>query len=347
MAPSQQRLLARAAGRICAALRTPPMEAGELPRAAWDRCDRSRRLLDHARARGWAAAERGCRTQLRRSLADLRRQLEALDCELTEDSAPRAQTLSEVYEDLVAIDSEFAGVRINLQEAVISVVTGPITLSGVDLGRFEIALQWRLINSGRAAYTVCAVDGGGALSDSAVSHPHVHDEQLCEGDGAAAIRAALRSGRLLDFLTIVAQTLATYNPQSAYRTLDDWLGVTCTDCGSVVDSEETSCCERCNQDLCDDCQCSCAACGRVACSECGAACSHCGQHHCRECLVACADCGNQFCERSLNEERCEDCRAATAAADQAEPEAGDHPALSGQAHASDHSLRVGEATLPA
>jgi hypothetical protein len=338
--------MARAAGRIHAELRPSLTDADDLPIAAWQRCQRFQRLMGCARARGWTAAERICRTQLKRSLAALRQELD--ECERSLDVVPTspAQTLRDVYDDLVAIEAEFDGFRVNLREATISVVTRSVVLADVDLGRFEIVLSWRGLGDSRSPYTVGAVDERSAHSDSSLAHPHVRDEQLCEGDGAAAIRSALRSGRLLDFLTIVAQTLATYNPHSAYLALDQWLGVSCTDCGAVVEADEASCCERCESDLCGDCQYSCTACGRLACSDCGSSCSHCGEHHCRACLVACADCGRHFCERSLDEELCEACRATSDAAEPTDGETGNPPALSAAAHAPDHPVRVGEAGLP-
>ena len=323
MASSPQRLMARAAGRIHAELRPSLTDADELPIAAWQRCQRFQRLMDYARARGWTAAERVCRTQLKRSLAALRRELD--ECERALDAAPTspAQTLRDVYDDLVAIDAEFDGFRVNLREETISVVTRPVVLAGVDLGRFEITLDWRRVGAARTSYAVGAMDERCALSDSSLSHPHVRDETLCEGDGAAAIRSALRGGRLLDFYTIVAQILATYNPQSAYLAIDQWCGISCTDC-----------------------QYGCTACGRLACSGCGASCSHCGERHCRECLGACVDCGNHFCERSLDEERCEACQAAAEAANQAEEETKDPATLPAAAHSTDHPVCVGEAHLP-
>jgi hypothetical protein len=344
MGSSPLRLMARAAGRIHAELRPSLTDADELPIAAWQRCQRFQRLMGCARARGWTAAERVCRTQLKRSLAALRRELD--ECERALDAAPtsRAQTLRDVYDDLVAIDAEFDGFRVNLREETVSVVTRPVVLAGVDLGRFEITLDWRRVGAARTSYAVSAMDERCALSDSSLAHPHVRDEQLCEGDGSAAIRSALRGGRLLDFYTIVAQILATYNPQSAYLAIDQWCGISCTDCGSVVD--EASCCERCQSDLCGDCQDSCTACGRLACSDCGSSCSHCGERHCRECLGACVDCGNHFCERSLDEERCEACQAAAEAANQAAEETKDPATLPAAAHSTDHPVCVGEAHLP-
>lgn len=346
MTPTRQRLIARAAGRICAELRPRPTEVDELPQTVWDRCERLLRLLALARSRGWTAAERVCRNSLRRSMVDLHRQLEALAAEFGDRTARSAQTLREIHDDLVAVEMEFTELNFNLREATISVITTPVVLEGVDLGRFEICLDWRRLGCSRSPYTVSAVDKRRAVRDSALSHPHVRDDRLCEGDGEAAIRSALRDGRLLDFFTIVAQTLSTYNPQSAYLALDDWLGASCTDCGAVVDSDETSCCERCEQELCGDCQCRCTECGRIACTDCGTACSHCGQHYCRECLNPCADCGNLCCERSLDEERCEDCRAAAEAADQAEDQDGDPPAIPPAPNSPDHTLRLGEASVP-
>src|SRR4029078_3338290 len=99
----------------------------------------------------------------------------------------------------------------------LSVITEAILLDGVYLGPFEIQLNWsRAPDSDRICYRVMAEDPHPAESRDNVTHPHVMDELLCEGDGKHAIRLALSEGRLLDFFTLVAGLLRTHQPESPF-----------------------------------------------------------------------------------------------------------------------------------
>ena len=334
----------RAAGVIAGGLQREAPWPPELPTAAWQRCRRLQGLLTQAQQRGWRHAERRCRDRLRRTLADLRRQLD--DGDFAREENRYQPSLRDLYDDLRALENEFPGLTMNLKEGTLSVVTESIVLEGIDLGPFEIELDWRRLPS--PAYVVRALRGNGAAGDDSVVHPHVRDDQLCEGDAHGAIRAALRSGRLLDFFTVVAQTLATYNPQSAYVSLDQWEGTPCADCGASVTDDEGGTCERCSSSLCGDCDCSCSSCGRTACSDCGASCLGCREHHCERCLADCSICQKTFCERCLDEEQCPACRDAAAeglaaTTGQAPP---DSPPT-GPSGDSAHPLCLGQAPLPA
>ena len=115
----------------------------------------------------------------------------------------------------------------------------PITLEDVYLGEFEIRLDvFRLSElSSRIPYTVIALHPHPASSSDDVTHPHVSGRHLCEGDGSAAIRAALSHGRLFDFFSMVLGVLRTYNSDSPYVRLEDWNGVSCYDCGREMNRE--------------------------------------------------------------------------------------------------------------
>jgi hypothetical protein len=90
----------------------------------------------------------------------------------------------------------------------------------------------------RAALRVIAKDPPPCESRENVTHPHVMDETLCEGHGRHAIRQAIAQGRLLDFFTLVANGLRTYNEESPFVALELWYGAACSDCGAVVDDED-------------------------------------------------------------------------------------------------------------
>lgn len=332
-------------------------EPNELPVAAWERCRRLVQLAAQCRAGGWPAAERECRLRLRRAHHELSRQLEAI----VDDFQPRATyrpSLGELYADLAALQEEFGGLSIDLHHTLLSVTTEPIELEGINLGRFQIELDWRRLSQGNSAYAVMALDAYPAAANSSVTHPHLNDERLCEGEAFGSIRTALSSGRLLDFFTIVAQTLATYNPESAYVSLDRWGGTSCADCGCVTDEDDRTSCERCECDLCCDCSCGCGECGRYVCCECSASCSACSENHCQPCLATCRGCERNFCERCLVDEQCQPCRDAAAADDDEKPAverqknspgqtSAGPPAAPAAAGAPNHALCLGEAGVSA
>ena len=226
----------------------------ELPIAAWERCRRDAALYEASHARSWRVAAAACQRRLEYGLRDLMRQLEASHDELTGRVALRPATTAEIYNDLVALEDEFGSLRVDLQQRELAVATDPIAFEGISLGRFEIVLSW----SHPATYRVVALDPNPSTDEDYV-HPHVHDEELCEGDGQAAIRQALSSRRVLDFFTIVERTLKTYNSSSAFVRLDRWNGTTCSQCGYGAGDDEMSSCERCDGEMCSECGAGCGA----------------------------------------------------------------------------------------
>jgi hypothetical protein len=98
--------------------------------------------------------------------------------------------VKDVFAELRAIEREFDGLV--LKPSQISVITPPIELGGIELGRFEIQLIGK-------ALKVVALEPHPAESDSDITHPHVSAGQLCAGWGAVPMAAALTEGRLLGF----------------------------------------------------------------------------------------------------------------------------------------------------
>ena len=74
--------------------------------------------------------------------------------------------------------------------------TGPIELEEIYLGSFRIELHWDQIDRQRA-YEVIATDPNPPDGDDRVTHPHVRDQVLCEGEGATSIKAALSHRRTI------------------------------------------------------------------------------------------------------------------------------------------------------
>ena len=112
----------------------------------------------------------------------------------------------------------------------ISITTDPIVLDDTHLGPFQVRLDWNRLGS-HQPYRVVALDPHPAAANEAVTHPHVQEEHLCEGEGRAGIESALNTGRLCDFFLIVSRLLGTYARGSAFVELDDWEGIRCQDCG--------------------------------------------------------------------------------------------------------------------
>ncbi|HUQ69380.1 MAG TPA: hypothetical protein VM165_07655 [Planctomycetaceae bacterium] len=137
-----------------------------------------------------------------------------------------------------------------------------------------------------------------------ITHPHVQDSTLCEGDASRPLEQALAEGRLCDYFLIVRQTLQTYNPQSAYVAIADWEGYRCRGCDDSVSADDLCSCEFCGEEACTDCSLSCVQCGRTSCGS---------------CLQNCSDCLDDFCPRCWpddvrpQESVCPNCRVAAEA----------------------------------
>lgn len=307
--PSSRRFI-RAATMIMTAL-----DAGRrsdvqvrLPLEAWKTCEAIVRLRDEVRSRGWSRAAGHVERRLASSLESLSYAIRDVTRQCSGAFyLPVRPSLRSLVDDLSAMETEFDEVEFDLREKRLSVVTEPIELDKLALGRFRIVLRWSQLGENRS-YVVEAIDGNEAAGDSSVTHPHVRDDALCEGDGKAAIRAALEEGRLFDFFLLVRQILETYNASSAYVRIEDWVGVRCVDCGSTVDREDSSSCERCESELCSDCVSSCSDCGRSSCSECQRLCHGCENDFCRRCLNDCDACGDAFCGSCLTDGICDNCR---------------------------------------
>jgi hypothetical protein len=223
--------------------------------------------------------------------------------------AERFATASEIYGDLVALNDEFEELDFDPKVCRLSITTESIVLEGIYLGPFEIRLQWaRATNGSEPTYRVIAKDPHPAESRENVTHPHVMDEILCEGDGKHGIRRALAEGRLLDFFTLVAGVLRTYNPESPFVELALWSGSSCSDCGALVDEDYSYSCNKCGDTVCGECETTCCGCDDYCCSGCIGSCAACEESFCRRCLKPCEACHRHVCSGCLDEqERCTKC----------------------------------------
>jgi hypothetical protein len=294
----------------------------QLPEQTWSQIERLMRQIALARKRDWHAAAKNLAERLLHEVNFLSNQLEAFHTHLRQQmELQKLPTNREVFQELVALEEEFDGVEIEPKTAEIRVTTDFIVLDDVQLGRFEIRLDWKACGAANP-YRVIALDPNPPACDSHVTHPHVQNERLCEGDGHAAIQAALDQGRLGDFFQIVTQILSTYAQGSAYVELDQWYGEPCYDCGGMVLDDERIFCARCDRLICGDCSVYCEDCERDYCSSCTTSCEVCHGSFCQSCIDACSECRREICAGCLTENGlCEKCHAKR---QQNDDDAGEH-----------------------
>lgn len=292
----------------------------------------------------------GWRTALARSLEELEHSGKILiqQVRVVSDLAqaqlgPRTRSsLREILLDIEALENEFDDVAWNLREKTLSVVTEPVMLQGIPLGRFRINLEYQNLSRTRP-YGVIALDPNPAAGEDTTTHPHVRDEELCEGDGGTAIRMALRQGRFYDLFVLINQILHTYNKDSAYVPLCRWDGTTCPTCGSTISDDDTVSCEECHADACVECSSSCSKCCSCLCAGCQDRCGTCGDTFCRSCLMSCPGCSASHCASCLKEGRCADCPPEEQEETQADEEI---PTEAVPAEPEVQSLCLGQAPVP-
>ena len=298
-----QRLAVRAAAKVHERLFAAPRLncVDRLPGGGWDRLRKAVWKHRQVEVRGWQAAANSL-------LADLEYQTELLIAALKHfrnqlPSTARAQRIvspSQILADLLALENEFESAQIDLKERTVSVQTEPIELEGLWLGPFEIRLWWERLGV-RRSYEVIATDPQPASKDDSITHPHVQDGQLCEGDAMLPIKAALTEGRLFDFFLLVSQTLQTYNSSSPFVRISEWGGMRCTNCGWSMDADDASTCEHCDENVCSECTTWCRSCDRYPCSACTDQCAECENTFCSECLTLDAKSRRLLCKSCLDQ----------------------------------------------
>jgi len=257
----------------------------------------------------WLYSAQTCCSSIGRSAEDMSYYLSRLK-QLADKPVQEVPKLSAIFEELKQLQQEFGQIDFNKETNTLSVITEPITLQEVYLGPFEIKLELnRLSDFYRSSPYYCvALDPHPAATSEEVTHPHVSNDKLCEGEGYPAIRAALEQGRLCDFFTIVRGILNTYSPDSPYVRLDEWDGTACYDCGHVVDNENSYWCTFCDQSFCEDCSSSCRSCNETVCNSCSQLCAYCEESVCPNCIEECSKCKRLYCSSCLEEGLCPNCK---------------------------------------
>ena len=226
---------------------------------------------------------------------------------MVESAKLKSPSIRDILADLQQAQEEFEDLKYVEKDGLLAVTTDAIELEGFYLGEFEIRLQIGSLSQYKRhsmIYQVVALDPHPAACNDSVTHPHVSDEHMCEGDAGAAIEAALTNGRICDFFHLVTAVLTNYNPNSPYVALADWEGRPCYDCGYTMASDDTHWCSSCEEDFCDECTSYCRRCDETTCSGCLEECTVCGDLICPSCKMSCPECNRLICKNCHEQEQC-------------------------------------------
>ena len=278
------------------------------------------RRLGLALAHGWQAAVQSCRSRAGRLLSDIRYSVPRIQ-QLTDGPSKDVPALSDLVGELNQIHQEFGDIEIDNAKGMISTVTEPITLEDIYLGPFKIELALNKLSElyCSSPYYVIALEPNPAATDESVTHPHVNSERLCEGDAAAAIKAALEEGRICDFFTLARSILNTYNADSPYVSLHDWDGEPCYECGYVMGSDSSYYCSFCERVFCEECSTYCRSCDEAVCMGCARKCEVCEESLCPRCArTRCMECQCVCCESCIDDGLCPNCQQESEVEDEPE-----------------------------
>jgi hypothetical protein len=311
--PVPQRTLIRLAERIQQQLRLMRSNHNrQVIRRTYDfieDLDRLRRFNDQSLVclnRNWNMAFSRITDHIAKSLRDLPYLASQIE-QAVETIRIQVPSVREIADELMQTQKEFDRVEYIQDGDLLVVTTEAIELEGWYLGEFEIQLQMGKLSEMThhgTVYQVVALDPHPASCNDSVTHPHVSNERLCEGDASAAIGSALVSGRICDFFQLVSAVLTHYNPGSPYVSLADWDGRTCYECGDTISSDDTHWCSSCENDFCEQCMSYCRRCEESLCEGCLQRCSACGDYVCSSCITSCPECGRTICKTCLEEGQC-------------------------------------------
>jgi len=305
----------------------------------------------HAGGYGWRVAAEHAEARLIRALDHLARQADGIASQQRR-FWPETPSLRELYEELLAARDEFGGIEVESSDEI-AVTTEPIWLRGIHFGPFRIVLSLAEIvhSDPEYWYSLDAIDPNVAAADSSVTHPHVSKGVLCAGEATLSIRKALAAGRLSEFFVLVRSVLRTYNPGSPYVRLQEWEGVSCSDCGYTTSEESGLCCPGCEEFVCDDCLRSCSACGEARCRSCLTLSDLSDDWACPDCEAECDGCGRHCVKTELDEGLCPECQKEnndeeSAEDDEANDDQGLEQAAAGAERAEVLAAGVAEAAVP-
>lgn len=278
-----------------------------LPQEAWLESEQLLQKINKANRHGWFSAALKLQPRYLQSLERVRDSVSQVYREqesvlLRSDLMP----LESIYQELCSLADEFDAVEMDLFRQQIRCRTSEIELEGIPLGRFLIVLDWMQLQQNQP-YHIEALEPNPAASSDGTPHPHLQDGSLCEGDGRAAIRAALQQGRIADFFLLVQQILQTYNPNSPYVSLDRWFGTNCSDCDYLMERGDACCCQDCDREICAECSESCQNRFETVCHSCRQTCEGCLDSFCANCIDPCFTCEKSYCQECLKDDICQCC----------------------------------------
>jgi len=224
-----------------------------------------------------------------------------------------SKNISNVVIELSSLE-EIYGKKFEFEESCVNVTSEDVTLKDTNdknwkLGNFTIKLPFETIfndsDDWHQRYNIVANKPNICASDDSITHPHVKNEWLCEGEARAAIAGALRQGRLVDFFDMVMGILNTYGHSNPYAKLEEWdVTETCCECGNHVYEDTRSIC-GCDSVLCEDCGSCCSYCDCIVCSECNHYCEQCETQVCESCQERCSSCRSYYCPDCIT--KCDSC----------------------------------------
>ena len=148
-------------------------------------------MIDIASRRRWLGALTQLKCELDFLFTSIQNEINAARHITADRDEPAIPSLSDLVGELAQIDDDFGEWSYDHRGGVLSINTEPITLEGIDLGRFAIKLEVRRLADAdhHRIYQVEALEANPAEGNDGVTHPHVKNDDLCEGDAAAAIKA--------------------------------------------------------------------------------------------------------------------------------------------------------------
>lgn len=265
-----------------------------------------------AAGRGWWLAAGRLQASL---LSEVRRLQESatelLACQAKSDLHPVA--LSQLIEELQALEVEFGPIKFQPREGLITLDTDPLVLEGLRLGPFsiELAIARLAHHPDSGCFRCIALEPNCPEGSPSVTHPHVKDDVLCAGEATVPIGLALSQGRIYDAFMLVMGVLQTYNPASPYVCIEEWSGTICPDCGERTSGDELYYCEGCGRDTCESCSASCRVCDQSVCRSCLERDPVTGRDCCSDCRGTCPDCGRivELDQAEAHSRLCPECLA--------------------------------------
>lgn len=198
--------------------------------------------------------------------------------------------------------------HLELNGTALHVTTEPITLEGIEFGRFRMELYVNELGRYSTNEEVRAVakEPNPPNNDRLITHPNVKDGYLCCGNLLSGIMSAKRDIRITDYFDLVSLLLNKFGTASPWAYIEQWIGEKCEDCGAWHSDHPSA---RAKSVICGGCEKTCCAnciikpcCGKQTkrlCSTCRAKvapyrCSNCSLWLCSECEIICEECDGKY-----------------------------------------------------